>query len=75
MCLMIRTIYKFNTVEAFERAVKTVEKQWNKKFIRGRVVYHTSKQQLKWDNLRTELQKAKSVNPVTIHGLIAVENQ
>jgi hypothetical protein len=75
MCLMIRTIYKFNTVEAFERAVKTVEKQWTKKFIRGRVVYHTSKTYLKWDNLRTELQKAKSVNPATIHGLIAVENQ
>jgi hypothetical protein len=26
---MIRTLYKFNTVEAFERAVKTVETKWH----------------------------------------------
>ena len=35
MCLIIRTIYKFNTVEAFERAIETTKR----KLIRGRVIY------------------------------------
>jgi len=75
MCLMVRTLYKFNTVEAFERAVDTVESQWNTKFIRGKVTYNNTKTELRWRNLREQLQKAKSVNPATIHGVIAVENQ
>ena len=75
MCLIIRTLYKFNTVEAFERAVKIVEQKWGNKLIRGRVIYNKTKKQLTWQNLRAELDKAKTVNPVTIHGLIAVENQ
>jgi hypothetical protein len=75
MCLMIRILYKFNTIEAFERAVGKVEHYWGDKYIRGRVIYHKSKQQLDWQNLRDELEKAKSINPTTIHGLIAVENQ
>jgi hypothetical protein len=75
MCLIIRLLYKFNTVEAFERAITAVEQQWGDKYIRGRVVYNESKTYLEWDNLRTELRRAKSANPVKIHGLIAVENQ
>ena len=75
MCLMIRTLYKFNTIEAFERAVTTVEKYWPGKFIRGRVVYNKSKTELSWANLRTELEKAKKMKTVKIHGIIAVENQ
>jgi len=75
MCLLIRTLYKFNTVEAFERAVETIEQKWSNKLIRGRVIYNEIKRQLTWQNLRAELEKAKTVNPVTIHGLIAVENQ
>ena len=75
MCLMVRTLYKFNTVEAFERAVQTVESQWKAKFIRGKVTYNNTKTELRWRNLREQLQKAKSVNPETIHGVIAVENQ
>ena len=75
MCLMIRTLYKFNTVEAFERAVGRVEDNWGDKFIRGRVAYNNEKRQLRWQNLREELTNAKSVNPGKIHGLIAVENQ
>ena len=75
MCLMVRTLYKFNTVEAFERTVETVERQWKDKFIRGRVVYHGAKTELRWENLRKELDRAKTVNPERIHGLIAVENQ
>jgi len=68
-------MYKFNTVEAFERAVETVERKWSNKLIRGRVIYNETKKQLTWKNLREELEKAKTINPVTIHGLIAVENQ
>ena len=75
MCLMVRTLYKFNTVEAFERAVDTVESQWKTKFIRGKVTYNDRKTELRWKNLREQLQKAKSMNPETIHGIIAVENQ
>jgi len=75
MCLMVRILYKFNTLEAFSRAVDAVEQDWGTKFIRGRVVYNESKTYLKWDNLRRELEKAKKVNPSTIHGLIAVEDQ
>jgi hypothetical protein len=75
MCLIIRLLYKFNTLEAFERAITAVEQHWGDKYVRGRVVYNKSKTYLKWDNLRTELQRAKSANPVTIHGIIAVENQ
>ncbi|MBU7009093.1 MAG: hypothetical protein HXS46_00265 [Theionarchaea archaeon] len=75
MCLIIRTLYKFNTVEAFERAVEMVEQKWSTKLIRGRVIYNKTKIQLTWQNLREKLEKAKTVNPVTIHGLIAVENQ
>ena len=75
MCLIIRTIYKFNTAEAFERAVEMVEQKWNTKLIRGRVIYNETKRQLTWQNLREELGKAKTINPVTIHGIIAVENQ
>ncbi len=75
MCLLIRTLYKFNTLQAFERAVDKVEQQWSDKFIRGRVVYNGTKMHLKWKNLRQQLEKAKTVNPSTIHGLIAVENQ
>ena len=75
MCLMVRTLYKFNTVEAFERAVQTVESQWKTKFIRGKVTYNNTRMTLRWKNLREQLQKAKSVNPETIHGVIAVENQ
>ena len=75
MCLQIRTIYKFNTVEAFERAVNTVEKHWGTKVIKGRVIYKGTKTFLNWGNLRQTLEEATKVNPVTIHGLIAVENQ
>ncbi|MBU7028921.1 MAG: hypothetical protein HXS48_18450 [Theionarchaea archaeon] len=75
MCLMVRTLYKFSTVEAFERAVQTVESQWNTKFIRGIVIYNNIKTSLRWNNLREQLQEAKTVNPETIHGFIAVENQ
>jgi hypothetical protein len=75
MCLMIRTIYKFNTVEAFERAVTTAERKWPTKLIRGRVTYNGDKQQLTWKNLRSELERAQSVDAVTITGIIAVENQ
>jgi len=75
MCLLIRTLYKFNTVEAFERAVETIERKWSNKLIKGRVIYSNTKRQLTWKNLREELYRAKTVNQVTIHGLIAVENQ
>jgi len=75
MCLIIRTLYKFNTIEAFERAVETTKRKWGTKLIRGRVIYNETKKQLTWQNLQEELGKAKRVNPVTIHGLIAVENQ
>jgi len=75
MCLLVRTLYKFNTVEAFERAVETVERKWNNKLIRGRVIYSKTKIQFRWQNLREELEKAKTANPVTIHGIIAVENR
>ena len=75
MCLLVRTLYKFNTVEAFERAIETVEQKWGNKLIRGRVIYNKTKKQLTWKNLREELEKAKTANPVTIHGIIAVENQ
>jgi hypothetical protein len=72
---MVRILYKFNTVEAFERAVGKVEDYWGDKYIRGRVIYNKTKRQLRWQNLRHELEKAKIVNPGKIHGLIAVENQ
>jgi hypothetical protein len=75
MCLTIRILYKFNTVEAFERAVGKVEDYWGDKYIRGRVVYNKTKRQLYWQNLRQELNLAITVNPGTIHGLITVENQ
>ena len=75
MCLLIRTLYKFNTLEAFSRAVEIVEQYWTDKYIRGRVVYSGSKMYLKWKNLRQQLEKAETVNPSTIHGLIVVENQ
>jgi len=75
MCLIIRTLHKFNTVEAFERAVETVEQKWSTKLIRGRVIYNETKKQLRWQNLREELGKARTVNPGVIHGVIAVENQ
>ena len=35
MCLMVRILYKFNTLEAFERAVRTIECNWGDKVIRG----------------------------------------
>jgi hypothetical protein len=75
MCLMVRILYKFNTLEAFERAVDTVELHWGDKFIRGRVHYNKAKLHLTWQNLRHQLETAKTVNPATIHGLIAVEHQ
>ena len=75
MCLMVRIVYKFNTLEAFERAINAVENHWGDKFIRGRVTYLGIKRQFTWQNLREELEIAKTVNPNTIHGLIAVENQ
>jgi hypothetical protein len=75
MCLMVRILYKFNTLEAFERAVDTVELYWGDKFIRGRVHYNNTKQKLTWNNLRHELVTAKTVSPCRIHGLIAVEHQ
>jgi len=75
MCLLVRILYKFNTLEAFSRAVETVEQYWGTKFIRGRVIYNGSKMYLKWGNLRRELEKAEHVNPSTIHGLIVVEDQ
>ena len=75
MCLIVRTIYKFNTVEAFERAIETVEKKWSNKLIRGRVIFNGTRIQLRWQNLRAEHEKAKTANPMKIHGLIAVENQ
>lgn len=75
MCLMVRILYKFNTLEAFERAVDTVELYWGDKFIRGRVHYNKTKLHLTWQNLRHQLETAKTVNPATIYGLIAVEHQ
>ena len=75
MCLQIRTIYKFNTVEAFERAVDIVEKYWGTKLIRGHMIYKETKIFLNWGNLRQTLTEAIKVNPETIHGLITVENQ
>jgi hypothetical protein len=72
---MIRILYKFNTVEAFERAVGKVEDFWGDKYIRGRVIYNKEKRQLRWQNLREELNEAKRVNPGKIHGLFTVENQ
>ncbi len=75
MCLLVRILYKFNTLEAFSRAVDIVEQDWGTKFIRGRVIYNESKTYLKWDNLRRELEKAETVNPSAIHGLIVVEDQ
>ena len=75
MCLQIRTIYKFSTVEAFERAVEMVEKYWGTKVIRGRVIYKGTKTFLNWSNLRQAVKEASKVNPVAIHGLITVENQ
>jgi hypothetical protein len=75
MCLQIRTIYKFSSVEAFERAVDTVEKHWGTKVIRGRVIYKETKTFLNWGNLRQTLREASKVNSEAIHGLIAVENQ
>jgi hypothetical protein len=75
MCLMVRILYKFNTVEAFERAVGKVEDYWSDKYIQGRVVYNKTKRQLHWQNLREELNEAITANPVKIHGLISVENQ
>jgi len=75
MCLLIRILYKFNTVEAFERAVEITEQKWGTKLIRGRVIYNKTKKQLTWKNLQEELEKAKTINPLTIHGLIAVENR
>ena len=75
MCLLVRILYKFNTLEAFSRAVETVEQDWGTKFIRGRVIYNGSKMYLKWENLRQELERAEQVNPSTIHGLIVVEDQ
>ena len=75
MCLQIRTIYKFSTVEAFERAVDTVEKYWGSKLIRGHVIYKGTKIFLNWGNLRQALKEVTKVSPEAIHGLIAVENQ
>ena len=75
MCLQIRTTYKFNTVEAFERAVEKVEKYWGTKLIRGHVIYKGTKIFLNWGNLRQTLEEVTEVNPEAIHGLIAVENQ
>ena len=75
MCLQIRILYKFNTVQAFERAVEIVEKYWGTKLIRGRVIYKGTKIFLNWGNLRQTLEEASKVNPVAIHGLITVENQ
>jgi len=75
MCLLIRILYKFNTLEAFSRAVEVVEQYWGIKYIRGRVIYNGSKTYLKWENLRRELERAETVNPSTIHGLIVVEDQ
>ena len=75
MCLMVRIIYKFNSLEAFERAVDTVEQHWGDKFIRGRVHYNNTKHHFTWENLRHALKTAQTVNPGRIHGLIAVENQ
>ncbi|MGD2072009.1 MAG: hypothetical protein PVG65_00765 [Candidatus Thorarchaeota archaeon] len=75
MCLMVRILYKFNTLEAFERAVRTIECNWGDKLIKGRVAYNNYKIKLTWSNLFTELSAAKSQNPAKIHGLIAVENQ
>ena len=75
MCLQIRTHYKFNTVEAFERAVEMVEKYWGTKLIRGRVIYKGTKTFLNWGNLRSSLEEAIKVNPEAIHGLIVVENR
>jgi len=75
MCLLVRILYKFNTLEAFSRAVDTVEQYWGTKYIRGRVIYNGSKTYLKWENLRQELERAETVNPSTIHGLIVVEDQ
>jgi hypothetical protein len=75
MCLQIRTLYKFNTVEAFEKAVEIVEKYWGTKLIRGRVIYKGTKIFLNWGNLQQTLEEAINVNPEAIHGLIAVENQ
>ena len=75
MCLLVRILYKFNTLEAFSRAVEVVERDWGTKFIRGRVVYNGSKMYLKWENLQQELKRAEQVNPSTIHGLIVVEDQ
>jgi hypothetical protein len=72
---MIRLLYKFNTVEAFERAVTAVEQHWGDKYIRGRVAYNGSKTSLNWHNLQAELDRARTVSPARIHGLIAVENQ
>jgi hypothetical protein len=75
MCLMVRIIYKFNSLEAFERAVNKVEQHWGDKFIRGRVHYNNTKLQFTWQTLRHALNTAKIVNPGKIHGIIAVENQ
>jgi hypothetical protein len=75
MCLQIRTLYKFNTVQAFERAVEIVEKYWGTKLIRGQVIYKGTKTFLNWGNVRQILEKAIKVNPEAIHGLIVVENQ
>ena len=75
MCLQIRTHYKFNTVESFERAVEMVEKYWGTKLIRGRVIYKGTKIFLNWGNLRQTLEEAIIMNPEAIHGLIVVENR
>jgi len=75
MCLQIRTIYKFSTVEAFERAADTVEKYWGTKVIRGRVIYKGTKILLNWGNLKQVVKEISEVNPEAIHGLITVENQ
>ncbi|MBU7032043.1 MAG: hypothetical protein HXS53_05900 [Theionarchaea archaeon] len=75
MCLQIRIHYKFNTVEAFERAVEMVEKYWGTRLIRGRVIYKGTKIFLNWGNLRQTLEEAIIMNPEAIHGLIVVENR
>jgi len=75
MCLQIRTLYKFNTLQAFERAVEIVEKYWGTRLIRGHVIYKETKTFLNWSNLRSSLKEASKVNLEAIHGLIVVENQ
>jgi ribosomal protein S7 len=83
MCLIINTDLQFTTLEAFERAIQRVKKDFGTKRIKGDVAFSTvggeierdRTETIRWSNLDEIYRSLKGKEMVLRYGHITVEIQ